>query len=224
MLKTLRYIIILIGLLSKLATNGQTIEVIPSQKTDTLNQAHFLNIKLSPLSLIDVYNGGTYKLGLEYRFLPSISLGFEAGKFFNNFTWLKNIKGVLLKSELRCYMPINYNGTFISFEYFYKEQSFMYTDIVKATLEYSKEFTVQKFVNCYNLRIGKYFSNNHGFVEYSLGIGYRDKVIYSNITEYETDHLKEYGDSQPRFFIATPGKKHLLNIDFCLKMGLIYCK
>lgn len=206
----MKYLFIIFILLSTISNAQNSTQKIPR-----------FNFKFSPISLIDIYNGGSVKFGIEYRFISTMSICIEGGKYFKKFNGLglKNMNGNLFKVELRYYLPNNDEGLFFGLEYYYKEQSFNYSDTVMSIPNYYKEFTVSKYVNTFNLRIGIMKSDSKSFYEFSAGLGYRQKNVFSNLTEYEDSNRIEYRDSQPLFFIATPGKFNFPMIDFSFRVG-----
>lgn len=153
----------------------------------TQAQTNNFNIRLAPLSLIDIYSGSCYKGGIELKIFKNNSITLEGGGYFRNFNGLKNIKGHVLDFGIRHYIENNLsnNGIYLSVNYFYKEQSFDYGDSILITPDYFKEYRVHKFVNCINLNFGICaISEQNLFIDFYAGIGVRTKKIKFNTDNF----------------------------------------
>lgn len=54
-----------------------------------------LNVRIAPLSLIDVYNGSSYKLGFEFQPFKSLSITGDFGGYLKNFNVRKTIRDIM---------------------------------------------------------------------------------------------------------------------------------
>ncbi len=117
---------------------------------------NFFNIRTAPLSLIDLYAGSCYKLGIEFKVKSKTSMTFEGGRYFKKFNGLSNITGQNIDIGIMHYIDhhIQNYGHYFSLNYFYKEQSFDYADTIIGTPNYYKTYRTQKFVTCLNLNFG----------------------------------------------------------------------
>lgn len=78
-----------------------------AQESSTLDSR--ISIKTSPLSLIDVYGGYSYRLGAECKVAGNVATSIEFGKYFNfekgdKLNLRLNTKGFIIKPELKVYL------------------------------------------------------------------------------------------------------------------------
>jgi len=175
-----------------------------------------LSVRFAPLSLIDFYNGSSYKLGFEKKLFQSTSFHADFGGYFKNFNGLKNCTGFNADIGLRYYFidkQIN-QGTYLTLNYFYKEQGFNKHDSIQSNPTYFKEYRTQKYVTCLNLNIGYLeIFYDRLILDVFGGFGVRFKKVNSTLQDEEFENAIYYSDSQSDYFIVRPGKYVRLNFN-----------
>tara|TARA_B100000809_G_scaffold86653_1_gene85015 strand:- start:8480 stop:9238 length:759 start_codon:yes stop_codon:yes gene_type:complete len=201
------------------------------EQIDSNNYKQKLIINFAPLSIIDVYSGPSYRFGVEAKINNHFSINIEGGGYFQNFTKMRNIKGVVTKSELKYYVEDIFHERFlerlyISAEFFYKNQSYNYTDsisISKDTPNYQKQYTITKFISAWSVKVGymQIFKNRFVF-EYFAGLGRRDKNVDCTLTDDEYNNIT-YGEADASFERQSNrcGKQITLNLIWGFKLGYV---
>jgi len=233
MLDNMRTTILIIFIIS---TN-----IICGQKNSTTSKSKFLNwldepwawlvpkqeidskicIKLSPLSFIDIYNGTTARIGVEYKLKYNYSIYNEIGTFIpseNN----KN-SGILARCEFKSYLNNDdiINGPYVSVELFYKNQSYNTTDSIRSTINYSKDYTVSKNVGCITIKYGFMQVCKYRFViDGYVGLGIKGKIVNSSLTEEENNNIMSSDDSYNiNLLVSQDGTFIRPNVDIGFKIG-----
>ena len=177
-------------------------------------------LKFSPLSFIDIYNGSTARMGVEYKLKDNYSLYNEIGTFIP--TGNKN-SGILSRCEFKCYFNSadKINGQYVSVELFYKNQSYNTKDSIRGTVKYSKDYTVSKNVGCLTIKYGFMQVCKYRFViDGYVGLGVRGKIVRSSLTEEENNKLMSSDDSYNiNLLINKAGTFIRPNVDIGFKIG-----
>lgn len=180
---------------------------------------HKIAIKAAPLSLLDIYSGSSYRGGIEFKIKSRVGFAFEAGGYFKNFNGLSNIKGYILKSEIRYYF-VEGDGTYVGLEYLYKNQSYDTGDSIIDAFSYYRDYHIDKKINCITLKGGAVtFFSKKFFVDYFFGIGIRFKNVFSDLSEYEKLHRFYLNDSMSLPAQHRDGKRVVPNFDMGIKIG-----
>lgn len=179
-------------------------------------------VRLAPLSLLDSYNGPSYKLGIEFQTDLRWAFTTDFGGYFRNFNWFRNYSGFNFDFGIRHYLK-NENSRkkyYLSLNTFYKEQGFDYSDSFQSVITYHTNYHTQKYVSCINLNFGKILSfKNRLEVDLFAGVGIRFKKVNSSLSLDELETGIEYSDSQSLYFLVTPGKFIYPNINLGLRCG-----
>nr|WP_294858435.1 hypothetical protein [uncultured Fluviicola sp.] len=188
-------------------------------KADSIPNKMHLSLQLSPLALIDFYNGSSYRLGSQLIITKNIAISADCGGYFKNFNYLKNNKGFYGLLAFKYRLP-NSPQSWISLSYSYKQQSFDYHDSFLQDPETPIVVHVQKYVNCINLN---YETNaillRKSYINFFAGVGIRFRNVHSFQTKHEFDELKNGGDSQTLYFVLIPGKDTWFNLNAGLRLG-----
>lgn len=191
-----------------------------AQKTSTV--VNNFSIRLSPLSLIDFYNGSSYKLGFEKKLFYATSIYGDFGGYFKNFNGFENFTGYNLDLGLRYYISkkeIN-QGSYISINYFHKNQGFDYIDTALFKQTSETEYRIQKKINCVNLNFGYvHVFKNRLVLDVIGGLGVRYRNATSSLPIQYFDQIIESTDSQSLYFILKPGNSIWMNFNVRFKIA-----
>jgi hypothetical protein len=182
------------------------------------------NLRISPLSLVDFYSGACYKFGLECKVYRAYAITVEYGGYVPVFKKYANIKGSIINVGIRRYFweSDDHNGGYFSLNYQYKEQSFVYRDNFKSTSTYSKDYSVQKYVNCVNFNIGACAAYERSFVvDVYAGAGIRLKRVNSSVSLEELRSGEEYSGSPALRLMVKPGSFILPDLNIGIRVGLL---
>ena len=76
---------------------------------DSIVKPNRFSIKITPLALIDVFGGNSYRIGSEFKIKNSVSASLEYGKYFsyNSKGFFKPLristKGNIIRAEIKYY-------------------------------------------------------------------------------------------------------------------------
>jgi hypothetical protein len=171
--------------------------------------------------LIDFYSGSSYRGGMEFRIKSKIGVYLEAGGYFKNFNGLSNIKGYIIKTDLRWYFDTE-EDLYFSIGYLYKRQNYNTADSITIGNGYFKNYKVDKYINCVTLNFGQhYYLNQHFYLDFFGGLGIRYKNVHSDLAEEEKSKRFYYNDSMSLPLQHGDGKRFLPNFDLGLKLSFI---
>jgi hypothetical protein len=63
-----------------------------------------LCVKIAPLAILDIYNGMSPRIGIEYKLKHNYALYNEIGTYFPNPNGMHNNRGILGKLEFKWYV------------------------------------------------------------------------------------------------------------------------
>ena len=187
-------------------------------------------VKVSPLSLLNHYDGPCYKVGAEIKLHNNISTYFEYGGYVkikeSIFYAKNNLTGFILKSEIKYYLNRKNltTGQYISLEYSYKNQNFGFWGNIKvdSLTTYYKDYNISKDVSCFNLKFGEVSNKNKWFIfEYFAGMGILFMKGSNNLTEFERENIM-HGEKQggnPAGLIRLTQPWATLSITAGIKLG-----
>ncbi len=188
-------------------------------KADSIPNKMHLSLQLSPLALIDFYNGSSYRIGSQLILSKNIAVSADFGGYFKHFNYLKNNKGFYSFAAFKYRLP-NSGESWLSFSYSYKQQRFDYHDSFVKDPNTPIVVKVQKYVHCFNLN---YETNailfRKSYINFYVGIGIRFRNVQSFQTKHEFDELSDGGDSQTLYFVLIPGQNVWFNINAGLRLG-----
>lgn len=181
-----------------------------------------LAVKTDLLPLIDVYNGGNVRVGLEYRFNETHGVSAEVGGLYYPLgNGMKNLKGFVGKGEYRYYYSKGADY-YISAEYHIKKQSLDYGDTIKieGLAPYWKEYSLSKLNHNANLKWGYQATEGRLVFDLYTGLGVRWKnTTCTGITEQELSNREHFDSmSLPETFKC--GRGTYLTITFGFRVGL----
>jgi hypothetical protein len=179
-------------------------------------------IKTAPFAFIDVYNGSSPRIGMEFRSKSSVyAIYNEIGTYFRNSKEKSNIEGFLVKCELKKYIK-KFTNKFFSIEFFYKHQSYDTFDSIEIQPYYLKYYHVSKNVYCLTFKYGSTQMGNNRFIgEAFVGIGIRYKLTKSTLTHDENNYIMPSVWHPRNIMINQAGHFLYPNIDLGIKIG--YC-
>ena len=187
-----------------------------------------ISITLSPLSLIDIFDGSSLRIGAEKQLSKNVSAHFEPGFYLGNVNvYKRNPKGFLYK------VGINYcinrdldedSFKYIGIEYQYKNQDYEYVDSFAVnTVRFEKQYKMNRKMNCISLKYGvKYNSDGHFYSDMFLGLGVRFMNSTNNLSQQENDGLlsgEENGSTQADSILTPIGNYGTINFIFGFKIG-----
>lgn len=191
-----------------------------AQQTSTV--VNNFNIRLSPLSLIDFYNGSSYKLGFEAKLFYATSIYADFGGYFKTFNGYENFTGYNLDLGLKYYIKnkdIN-QGSYISINYFHKNQGFDYTDTALFKQAPEPAYRIQKNINCVNLNFGYLHAfDNRLVLDVLGGLGIRYRNATSSLPIEYYDQIIKLTDSQSLYFVLKPGNSIWMNFNVRFKIA-----
>jgi hypothetical protein len=160
-------------------------------------------IKTTPFSLVNFFDGPSYKIALEFKFIKNTSLEIGLGNFLS---YSKengsNGKGIIINPEIKYYLNHNNQslGRYIALDYNYKDQVYGWSDTVitkqgSVIQKEYKNYTIHKFLNTVNLKYGILRVYKNIFVvDYFFGIGIKFKNTSSTLTTEEANSIIYTGD------------------------------
>ena len=194
-----------------------------TQKESELNNS--LNISFSPLPFIDFYSGSSYRFASEVRLFNEVKFQLEYGGYLKSFNGVEDVKGYTLRPELRFYLNEDaVYGSYISVEYFFKNQSYWSVDSINIYQQdnYRKEYQVSKIIQAFSVNIGGILKSGRWFVNYYGGLGVRFKNVNCTLTDEEYNNI-DYGEYDAIAYKITNecGNSIKLNIIAGFRLGFI---
>lgn len=205
-----------------------------NDKSDSVEK-NKLSIELSPLSLLDVYDASSLRIGVEANLYKNLSVYIEGSQYFlinNNFFNLEgrmsNVKGNIIKGEIKYYLNqySEWHG-YLSIQGFYKKQSFDWQDSIHLTPAYLTTFREFKSVYAFDVKYGQQRIYKKRFIfEWYIGIGVRFKDVTSTLTPAQQGSLQYSDDNQWDSDllgdIANPiGKSIVPDLDLGIRIGYL---
>lgn len=187
-----------------------------------------LSFTISPLSLIDIFDGSSLRLGIEKQISSNFSSHIESGFYLGNLNvYKRNPKGYLYKLGLNYTIKKNVDektATYLGVEYQYKDQDYEYVDsFAVKTVRFEKQYKMNRKMNCFSLKIGsKPLLLEKMYVDMFVGLGIRFMNSTNNLTQEEKDGLlngEENGSTQADSFLNPIGKYGTINFIFGFKFG-----
>jgi hypothetical protein len=158
-----------------------------------------LSIKTSPLALIDIYGGYSWRIGTEFKAQQNKAVSLEYGRYFTygdnpNVNQKLDTKGYIIRAELKKYLNKEKlcSGRFISLEYLYKNITFNYLDSIKegSNPTFQKEYTIFKNISAFTVKYGSLTIPVNRFVwEWYVGAGVRICTGHNTLTPGEEKGL-----------------------------------
>jgi hypothetical protein len=150
-------------------------------------------ITVSPLALVDFFDGASLRLGTEVKLHRNISVAVEGGHYLKYLKSTKiNPSGYLVRPSVKYYLnKQNCTGKYISFEYQYKNQGYDFNDsIVMNTMRFEKQYTMKRIVNSAVFKYGSLRNLGKNYIlEWHCGIGLRHIRSHSNLTGQEENGI-----------------------------------
>jgi hypothetical protein len=211
------------------------VQLLAAQTASTVPNNRF-SLKLTPLALLDIYGGNSFRIGTEFKLKNNIAASLEYGTYFSYsakgfFEPLKiGTRGNILRAEVKYYRNNDKlcTGGFFSLEYLYKNISFDYIDSISIAPKptYEKRYTIYKEISCLTFKVGELnVYKNHFVVEWYAGLGLRFYTCgHNTLTEEERNGLLTgefhgglIGDAQ-----RVNAFKILPNLSLGIKVGYLF--
>lgn len=191
---------------------------------DTNNR---LNITISPLSLINGYEGFPLRMGIEYNLNHKImiSLDGETPVFNTNQSVKMNPKGFVIKPSLnfKAYDSGSESG-YLGIEYMYKNQDYRFRDSININeIKFDKFYKMNRKVHTVSVKaIFREEISNHFYYDVDFGLGIRLINSTSNLSAEEQNGVyggEFEGVTQSEDLIRRVGKLVYPNLLFNIKVG-----
>lgn len=150
-------------------------------------------VTLSPLALVDIYDGASLRLGTEIKLQDNLSFGIEGGYYL---TYLKSTKinpnGYLLRPTFKYYLTTqNGSGRYIALQYQYKNQTYEMRDSIEIDhTTFEKQYGMKRMVNSVVVNYGNLKNlGDHFLLEWYVGIGIRHIRSHANLSNEEYDAI-----------------------------------
>ena len=157
------------------------------------NKDNNVIVTLSPLALVDIYDGASLRLGTEIRLQDNLSFAIEGGYYL---TYLKSTKinpnGYLLRPTFKYYLnKQNGSGRYIALQYQYKNQTYEMLDSIEIdNTTFEKQYGMKRTVNSVVVNYGNLRNLGDNFLlEWYFGIGIRHIRSHSNLSNEEYDGI-----------------------------------
>lgn len=162
------------------------------QAQDTAKKPYILTV--APLSLVDLYDGASFRPGIEIPLRGQIAIGFGSGVYlpYLNATKIRP-HGYIIRPSLKYYFTKNGapTGRYVEGEYFFKDQDYIFKDILEIeNLRYEKRYAMKRKINGLSFKYGRVLLLGKGFrLDYYAGIGIRYIDSESDLTKSESDAI-----------------------------------
>jgi hypothetical protein len=183
-------------------------------------------INMSPLSLIDVFDGASLRAGGEVKLNRNISAAVEAGYYL---TYLKatkiNPQGFLIRPSVKYYLnKQTSSGKYVALEYQYKNQRYDFRDsIVLNATRFEKQYAMKRAVHSLVFKFGHLKNIGKNFIlEWHCGVGIRHIRSHSDLSKEEADGILtgEAGDCpMQEDFIRLTGTRIFPDFHGGIKIG-----
>jgi hypothetical protein len=185
-----------------------------------------LSVSVAPLSLIDIFDGASYRLGAEAKIYSHWAIAVEAGGYLKYLPVAKmNPEGYVVKPCLKFYFTPEASGKYIAFEYQYKDQRYDVKDSLEVNdFRFEKQYQMKRKMNCFSLKYGQVEDlGEHFFIEWYAGIGIRYMNSRSSLTREEEDAIldgEENGSTMTKNLVRIIGDLVYPNFIVGMKIGL----
>lgn len=188
-----------------------------------------LFVTIAPLSLIDINDGSSVRLGLEKQVFNRLFAHVETGFYLGNLKLYKiNPRGHIFKAGIDYSIKYEKYGdeekyNYVGFEYQYKDQDFEFVDSLEInSVRFEKQYPINRKMNCFSIKYGTKIVSAKLFFDLYVGLGIRYMNSSSNLTEEEVNGLIRddgSGYNQIDSFNASTGKFTTPNFILGFKFG-----
>jgi len=191
---------------------------------------NLFSIKTTPISLINIIDDPSARLGLESKIYRNLSLYMEAGTYFSyRKTGINSgSQGYLLNPELRLYANRNgeTTGPYIGLDYRYKNRSFNWVDTFyykQATIPfyYRQDFRIHTITNSFKLKAGNVAVAGPLLIEVFAGIGIKFRNTVSNLTSEEEKQFNY--NAYSTFYMYKSRRGNFVSPDLMIGIRLGFC-
>ncbi|WP_298140649.1 hypothetical protein [Flavobacterium sp.] len=197
------------------------------KQNNTYNSDSKLNVFIAPLPLIDVFDGSSIRLGVDFKVNRKFRAAIESGTYFSTIDAYKiNPRGFIIKPEIKFKVYENdHSKQFIGIEYQYKEQSYDFKDSISVVegVNYEMQYKINRKMNCISLKcISLQNLSEKITFEYFFGIGIRFLRSKNNLSDEENDGILDdeiHGGTQAEYQIRPIGKINTVNLIAGIRFG-----
>ncbi|NMH26930.1 hypothetical protein [Flavobacterium silvaticum] len=186
-------------------------------------------VGISPLALIDLYDGASVRLSAETKINPCFSAVVEGG-FYLKYLPIDRIspKGFLIKPSIKCYLNKKglYSGYYLGAEYMYKKIDYQLNDSISINdVGSAKQYPMRRTLNVVSLKFGHVEDwGDNWILELYVGLGVRftDSKAFGLTPQQEEGRFKTNADCEEcnaGFYLRQTGNLTQLNLTAGLKIG-----
>jgi hypothetical protein len=182
-----------------------------------------------PQSLVDVYGGTSYRLGLEFKIYRNLSAYLEGGRYFSYFPSGPEsaLRGSIFLPEIKYYLNGEgfTTGRYLALQYAYKDQTTNLSDTVTiqqpaGPVRVLKNYELNAIIQSINLKYGDLVIRKKCLViDYYAGIGVDFRNANSTLTSAEQNSIMRRGDYSLTETRYQTGNLVYPNITFGIRIG-----
>jgi hypothetical protein len=177
------------------------------------------SVFIEPISLIDIANGQSVRIGAEYPIYRKWAASATGGVYFGN------KQGWMMKAEIKKYIHTPFYGRrYLAVEYAYRHTVYDQTDSIRIAPDYERNYMISKFVTGIRFKFGELQVLAHHLVfEYYFGGGVRYRAASSSLTKNEYDNI-DYNTDGSIIYPYTSGISHAIRPDITvgIRFGIRY--
>ena len=187
---------------------------------DQYDTTERIAIGISPLALLDTYNGSSYKGGISIKPIKSLRITADLGTYspqlIRKLSFWDYLKGYNFRTSVGYYFFMM-GDLSLGLDYQYKKQNFNYTDTVPNQPSFAAH--VDKFVHVFNI-YGSYDIDLavNLYLEIRLNLGIRYREITNDQSDQLDDSVIWYDSYSGRI---TQGKNFIPNINLAVRLNYV---
>jgi hypothetical protein len=182
-----------------------------------------------PQSLVDVYGGPSYRIGMEFKIYRNLSTYLEGGKYFSYFPSGPEsaLRGSIILPEIKYYLNWEgfTTGRYLALQYAYKDQTTNLSDTVTVkqpggTTRVLKYYDLNAIIQSINLQYGDLVIRRKRLViDYFAGVGVDFRNAHSTLPGTEQNSIIHRGDYSLTEVRFQTGQLIYPNVTFGIRIG-----
>jgi len=188
------------------------------------DEGNLIAVTIGVLPLIDVYQGSSYRIGIEKGLSSKSSVFVQGGGYLYNFNYRTKFSGYILRAEYKRFFS-NHDttplGHYLAIDCFHKDQAYSRIDTIKIDSmdDYTTENRLTKSTTCINVKFGQTSGEARKlFLEYFVGLGIRIKNTMTNLQDEEYSTI-DFPESQAQPFELERGLIYRPNLTLGFRIG-----